>query len=181
MPHANQYLLLYVLDLLSVFSRKSERNLMTSQSEHSRLFAVSYGGYLRRASFYRPRSDLQAGADVPPFTRALAFRAPTEPGSPRVPHRVPRLFHARDPTPTRATSSTVALAHAALNGERERERRRGARRLAPHRSPRSPRNGTREERCRHEHDGADSGQRRERSDAHVLWRGHVVGLAGHPA
>ncbi|KIK10036.1 hypothetical protein K443DRAFT_80815 [Laccaria amethystina LaAM-08-1] len=30
MPRANQYLLLYVLDLLSVFARKSEKNLMTA-------------------------------------------------------------------------------------------------------------------------------------------------------
>lgn len=32
MPHASQYLLLYVLDLLSVFSRKAEKNLMTAQN-----------------------------------------------------------------------------------------------------------------------------------------------------
>ncbi|KAI0044168.1 Rho GTPase activation protein [Auriscalpium vulgare] len=32
MPHANQYLLLYVLDLLSVFARKSDKNLMTAQN-----------------------------------------------------------------------------------------------------------------------------------------------------
>lgn len=32
LPRANQYLLLYVLDLLSVFARKSERNLMTAKS-----------------------------------------------------------------------------------------------------------------------------------------------------
>lgn len=32
MPRANQYLLLYVLDLLSVFARKSDKNLMTAQS-----------------------------------------------------------------------------------------------------------------------------------------------------
>jgi hypothetical protein len=34
MPHANQYLLLYVLDLLSVFARKAEKNLMTAQSNY---------------------------------------------------------------------------------------------------------------------------------------------------
>lgn len=33
MPRANQYLLLYVLDLLSVFARKSDKNLMTATSE----------------------------------------------------------------------------------------------------------------------------------------------------
>lgn len=32
MPRANQYLLLYVLDLLSVFSRKSDKNLMTESN-----------------------------------------------------------------------------------------------------------------------------------------------------
>lgn len=33
MPRANQYLLLYVLDLLSVFARKSDKNLMTATSK----------------------------------------------------------------------------------------------------------------------------------------------------
>lgn len=33
MSRANQYLLLYVLDLLSVFARKSDKNLMTASSE----------------------------------------------------------------------------------------------------------------------------------------------------
>lgn len=32
MPPPNQYLLLYVLDLLSVFARKSDKNLMTAES-----------------------------------------------------------------------------------------------------------------------------------------------------
>lgn len=32
MPRQNQYLLLYVLDLLSVFARKSDKNLMTATS-----------------------------------------------------------------------------------------------------------------------------------------------------
>ncbi|EIM91464.1 Rho GTPase activation protein [Stereum hirsutum FP-91666 SS1] len=32
MPRANQYLLLYVLDLLSVFARKADKNLMTAQN-----------------------------------------------------------------------------------------------------------------------------------------------------
>ena len=32
MPRPNQYLLLYVLDLLSVFARKSDKNLMTATS-----------------------------------------------------------------------------------------------------------------------------------------------------
>lgn len=33
MPRPNQYLLLYVLDLLSVFARKSDKNLMNAASE----------------------------------------------------------------------------------------------------------------------------------------------------
>ena len=35
LPRPNQFLLLYVLDLLSVFARKSEKNLMTAASEWS--------------------------------------------------------------------------------------------------------------------------------------------------
>jgi hypothetical protein len=33
MPRANQYLLLYVLDLLTVFARKAEKNRMNASSE----------------------------------------------------------------------------------------------------------------------------------------------------
>lgn len=49
MPRANQYLLLYVLDLLSVFARKSDKNLMTAASKyylakHSR---VEYDCFLK--------------------------------------------------------------------------------------------------------------------------------------
>lgn len=36
LPPANQYLLLYVLDLLSVFAKKSDLNLMTAPSELDR-------------------------------------------------------------------------------------------------------------------------------------------------
>ena len=39
MPRANQYLLLYLLDLLSVFARKSDKNLMTPASA---LFTPNY-------------------------------------------------------------------------------------------------------------------------------------------
>lgn len=38
MPKPNQYLLLYVLDLLSVFAKKSDQNLMTSSSRFFFLF-----------------------------------------------------------------------------------------------------------------------------------------------
>ena len=38
MPRANQYLLLYVLDLLTVFARKAEKNRMNASSEWSSLY-----------------------------------------------------------------------------------------------------------------------------------------------
>jgi hypothetical protein len=41
MPRGNQYLLLYVLDLLSVFARRADKNLMTAQSEFHCFFAHS--------------------------------------------------------------------------------------------------------------------------------------------
>lgn len=41
MPRANQYLLLYVLDLLSVFARKSDKNLMTAASPSFPLLFLS--------------------------------------------------------------------------------------------------------------------------------------------
>lgn len=41
MPRANQYLLLYVLDLLSVFARKADKNLMTASSELFLLYPCS--------------------------------------------------------------------------------------------------------------------------------------------
>lgn len=42
MPRSNQYLLLYVLDLLSVFARKSDKNLMTAKSASSVLIPTNY-------------------------------------------------------------------------------------------------------------------------------------------
>jgi hypothetical protein len=41
MPRANQYLLLYVLDLLSVFARKSEQNLMNATSPCRRYCCIN--------------------------------------------------------------------------------------------------------------------------------------------
>jgi hypothetical protein len=63
MPHANQYLLLYVLGLLSVFARKSDKNLMTAQSIHLILallpFFKSCNPLLDRSG-----GDLQPGVGV---------------------------------------------------------------------------------------------------------------------
>ena len=43
MPKPNQYLLLYVLDLLSVFARKSDKNFMTATSAlHSSQFPMNH-------------------------------------------------------------------------------------------------------------------------------------------
>ena len=50
MPHANQYLLLYVLDLLSVFARKADKNLMTAQSNPCYPFVLLH--YLTVAILY---------------------------------------------------------------------------------------------------------------------------------
>lgn len=52
MPPVNQYLLLYVLDLLSVFARKSDVNLMTAPSE----FVLEHTGRVNADD--RPRADL---------------------------------------------------------------------------------------------------------------------------
>lgn len=132
MAHANQYLLLYVLDLLSVFARKSDKNLMTAQSMHTLSLTVSLA-----LTSHRPRGDLPPGADVAPRTRALALRAPAKPGRARIPHRPPGLVHARYPTTTRLSPDPLALLHTALRRRRthERKRRRGPRRLAHHPAP----------------------------------------------
>ena len=49
LPRANQYLLLYVLDLLSVFARKSDINLMTATSGFACVFCVYAARTGRRA------------------------------------------------------------------------------------------------------------------------------------
>lgn len=42
LPIPNQYLLLYVLDLLSLFEKKSDKNLMTANSASPRLFSSTW-------------------------------------------------------------------------------------------------------------------------------------------
>ncbi|KAH8987082.1 hypothetical protein EDB86DRAFT_2194824 [Lactarius hatsudake] len=147
MPHANQYLLLYVLDLLSVFARKSDKNLMTAQSMHS-LLDRFLGSPSRR--LHRSRRDLPPGADVAPRTRALALRAPAQPRRARVPHRPPRLVHARHPPTPHVPPDPLPLLHTALRRRRthERERRRGPRRLAHHPAPPAHRRRARKTRRR---------------------------------
>jgi hypothetical protein len=56
MPRANQYLLLYVLDLLSVFARRCDKNLMTAASRYSFLDAQAHDltGVQDLAVIFRP-------------------------------------------------------------------------------------------------------------------------------
>lgn len=42
MPAENQFLLLYVLDLLGIFAKESDKNLMTAASELIRLFPANW-------------------------------------------------------------------------------------------------------------------------------------------
>ena len=80
MPKANQYLLLYVLDLLSVFARKSDKNLMTAASPSLPL--------LVSPSLTPPRScrHLSSRSHLSPEPRALPRRTSTQPKGPRVSH-----------------------------------------------------------------------------------------------
>lgn len=54
MPRQNQYLLLYVLDLLSVFARKADKNLMTATSKLVSLLSL----YFLRTSLTLTNSQL---------------------------------------------------------------------------------------------------------------------------
>lgn len=84
LPRANQYLLLYVLDLLSVFARKSDKNLMTAKS------GCDSQGYTRTASdtvltlIGRPRGDLPASATLTSLARTVSTGASAEPRCARV-------------------------------------------------------------------------------------------------
>lgn len=60
MAQPNQYLLLYVLDLLSVFARKSEKNLMTATS------ALLVRPYTRDTDCYRPRCNVPTRYHIAP-------------------------------------------------------------------------------------------------------------------
>ncbi|KAI9439714.1 Rho GTPase activation protein [Lactarius indigo] len=63
MAHANQYLLLYVLDLLSVFSRKSDKNLMTAQN----LAVIFRPGLMSHPEHELSPSEHQLSQDVLEF------------------------------------------------------------------------------------------------------------------
>lgn len=78
MPKPNQYLLLYVLDMLSVFARRSDVNLMTAGSEY---FVVRRGRGLTRD---RSRDNLSTGDHCASGSRDVAVRACGEPEGARV-------------------------------------------------------------------------------------------------
>ncbi|KZT29820.1 Rho GTPase activation protein [Neolentinus lepideus HHB14362 ss-1] len=91
MPRANQYLLLYVLDLLSVFARKSEKNLMTAQN----LAVIFRPGLINHPDHELSPKEHQLSQDVLEFLIAhqdwfiLDIPPPpdsTSPGAPKSPH-----------------------------------------------------------------------------------------------
>lgn len=76
MPPANQYLLLYVLDLLSVFARKSDKNLMTAQSMFHRILGTLHltGHLLDLAVIFRPGILSHPSHEMSPHEHALSQR-----------------------------------------------------------------------------------------------------------
>ena len=90
LPDDNRYLLLYVLDLLSVFARKSDKNLMTAKST----LAVSTC-YPSINHCVRLGGHLPSRPSISSYPRAGSTGAPTKPRRPGVLDRAPRLVHAR--------------------------------------------------------------------------------------
>ncbi|KAH9167838.1 Rho GTPase activation protein [Lactarius sanguifluus] len=87
MPHANQYLLLYVLDLLSVFARKSDKNLMTAQN----LAVIFRPGLMSHPEHELTPSEHQLSQDVLEFLIAhqdwFMLDTPPPPTFPPTPSR----------------------------------------------------------------------------------------------
>ena len=86
MPRANQYLLLYVLDLLSVFARKSDKNLMTPTSP-SLPFLFSHSLTLPQIlpSSFVPASSLTPITNSPPANISSAKRSSSSSSINRIP------------------------------------------------------------------------------------------------
>ncbi|KAI0299262.1 Rho GTPase activation protein [Russula brevipes] len=87
MPHANQYLLLYVLHLLSVFARKSDRNLMTAHD----LAAIFRPGLISYPTLGLQPSEHQLSQEVLEFLiehqDSFMLDAPPPPFLPSTPSR----------------------------------------------------------------------------------------------
>ena len=122
MPRANQYLLLYVLDLLSVFARKSDKNLMTATSTPSSFVCDFY--FDRRplpidlAVIFRPGLISHPNHEMSPGEHALSQQVlefliaqqdwflldippppQSKPGSSwRPPPRLPQHAHTQEPS-----------------------------------------------------------------------------------
>lgn len=73
-PPANQYLLLYVLDLLAVFARKSETNLMPASSKCQR----SVGPWHASLMSFSPRADLAVIFQPGMFSHPSHLQSPNE-------------------------------------------------------------------------------------------------------
>lgn len=89
LPDDNRYLLLYVLDLLSVFARKSDKNLMTAKSTPARSTCCPH---INR--YVRLGGDLPSCPAISSKPRVVTTRAPAKPRRLGVPNRTPRLVHA---------------------------------------------------------------------------------------
>ena len=74
LPKANQYLLLYVLDLLSVFARKSDKNLMTAPSMflYIRLLSIDHSSSPDLAVIFRPGLISHPQHEMSPQEHALS-------------------------------------------------------------------------------------------------------------
>lgn len=87
MAHANQYLLLYVLDLLCVFSRKSDKNLMTAQN----LAVIFRPGLMSHPDHELSPTEHQLSQDVLEFLIAhqdwFMLDTPPPPAYPPTPSR----------------------------------------------------------------------------------------------
>ncbi|KAF8269898.1 Rho GTPase activation protein [Lactarius quietus] len=87
MAHANQYLLLYVLDLLSVFSRKADKNLMNAQN----LAVIFRPGLMSHPDHELSPSEHQLSQDVLEFLIAnqdwFMLDTPPPPAFPPAPSR----------------------------------------------------------------------------------------------
>lgn len=78
LPVPNKYLLLYVLDLLSVFEKKADKNLMTATSGLLLAsFLTSVGRHSLTHLKHRSRGHLPAGYSFPPGSSDAPARART--------------------------------------------------------------------------------------------------------
>ncbi|CDO72483.1 hypothetical protein BN946_scf184980.g24 [Trametes cinnabarina] len=108
MPRANQYLLLYVLDLLSVFARKSDKNLMTAKN----LAVIFRPALIAHPSHEMSPQEHQLSQDVLEFLIAhqdwfmLDIPPPPAPGRTESSATVPLAAGQREPGSAELMSSS---------------------------------------------------------------------------